>query len=61
MRAILLAILNLGRARHPHVLHVGSGFCALSAFKLPAPITPAGIDSKYHLKMIYLRRRFNKS
>ncbi|AUU89719.1 hypothetical protein CRX67_17995 [Enterobacteriaceae bacterium A-F18] len=24
----------------PHVLHVRSGFCALSVFNQPAPITP---------------------
>ncbi|OPW90387.1 hypothetical protein BZK41_22780 [Citrobacter sp. A316] len=29
-----------GSARNPHVLRVRSGFCALSVFKLPAPITP---------------------
>ncbi|EFE07994.1 hypothetical protein CIT292_08512 [Citrobacter youngae ATCC 29220] len=45
IRAILLAILNLGSARNPHVLRVRSGFCALSVFKLPAPITPTGIGS----------------
>ncbi|RLY99947.1 L-asparaginase [Yersinia enterocolitica] len=40
-QAILLAILSLGSARTPHVLqHVRSGFCALSALKLPATIMP---------------------
>ncbi|POT54956.1 hypothetical protein C3432_23975 [Citrobacter amalonaticus] len=34
--------LNLGNARHPHVLRVRSGCCGLSVFKLPAPITPGG-------------------
>ncbi|ATY01110.1 hypothetical protein AL497_25030 [Klebsiella aerogenes] len=46
IRAILLAILNLGSAQNPHVLRVRSGFCALSVFKLAAPITPTGIGSK---------------
>ncbi|ATG04131.1 DNA metabolism protein [Lelliottia amnigena] len=41
-KAILLAILNLGSARNPHVLRVRSGCCALSVFKLSAPITPSG-------------------
>ncbi|OWP47106.1 hypothetical protein CEG88_03725 [Klebsiella aerogenes] len=42
----MLAILNLGSTRNPHVLRVRSGFCALSVFKLAAPITPTGIGSK---------------
>ncbi|ECJ4225032.1 L-asparaginase [Salmonella enterica subsp. enterica] len=33
MRAILLAILVLGSAQNPHVLHIRSGFCALSVSK----------------------------
>ncbi|POU59301.1 hypothetical protein C3384_07235 [Klebsiella aerogenes] len=45
IRAILLAILNQGSARNPHVLRVRSGFCALSVFKLAAPITLTGIGS----------------
>ncbi|EAB7707994.1 L-asparaginase [Salmonella enterica subsp. enterica serovar Elisabethville] len=45
MRAILLAILDLGSAQNPHVLRVRSGFCALSVSKLAAPITPSGIGS----------------
>ncbi|PHZ29287.1 L-asparaginase [Yersinia bercovieri] len=40
VQAILFAILNLGSARNPHVLCVRSGFCALSASKLAATITP---------------------
>ncbi|OZU32227.1 hypothetical protein CCO52_04685 [Salmonella enterica subsp. enterica serovar Bergen] len=46
IRAILLAILDLGSAQNPHVLRVRSGFCALSVSKLAAPITPTGIVSK---------------
>ncbi|TGC86150.1 hypothetical protein C9F02_11860, partial [Salmonella enterica subsp. enterica serovar Wilhelmsburg] len=46
IRAILLAILDLGSAQNPHVLRVRSGFCALSVSKLAAPITPGGIGSK---------------
>ncbi|OZU01987.1 hypothetical protein CCO45_15220 [Salmonella enterica subsp. enterica serovar Ealing] len=45
IRAILLAILDLGSAQNPHVLRVRSGFCALSVSKLAAPITPGGIGS----------------
>ncbi|ATY91766.1 DNA metabolism protein [Pectobacterium atrosepticum] len=30
-------------ANNPHVLRVRSGFCALSASKLAAPITPTGM------------------
>ncbi|EBH8755553.1 L-asparaginase [Salmonella enterica subsp. enterica] len=45
MRAILLAILDLGSAQNPHVLRVRSGFYALSVSKLAAPITPGGIGS----------------
>ncbi|AYH46983.1 hypothetical protein B6N31_04270 [Dickeya fangzhongdai] len=41
-RAILLAILNPGSARTPHVLRVRSGFCALPVSKLAAPMTPIG-------------------
>ncbi|PDQ08157.1 hypothetical protein CJZ73_21085 [Salmonella enterica subsp. enterica serovar Enteritidis] len=37
IRAILLAILDLGSAQNPHVLRVRSGFCALSVSKLAAP------------------------
>ncbi|ATM97276.1 L-asparaginase [Yersinia frederiksenii] len=37
---MLFAILNLGGALNPHVLHVRSGFCALSASKLSATMTP---------------------
>ncbi|ASG16698.1 hypothetical protein LFZ25_12475 [Salmonella enterica subsp. enterica serovar Macclesfield str. S-1643] len=36
----------VGSAQNPHVLRVRSGFSALSVAKLPAPITPTGIDSK---------------
>ncbi|THE39100.1 L-asparaginase [Citrobacter murliniae] len=32
--------MNQGSARNPQVLSVHSGFCALSVFKLSAPITP---------------------
>lgn len=39
-RAILLATLNAGSARNPHVLYVRSGYCALSVSKLTATITP---------------------
>ncbi|MJY34507.1 hypothetical protein DSS49_21060 [Salmonella enterica subsp. enterica] len=46
IRAILLAILDLGSAQNPHVLRVRSGFCALSVSKLAASITPGGIVSK---------------
>ncbi|MBW5994178.1 hypothetical protein CF038_16180 [Klebsiella michiganensis] len=46
IRTISLAILDLGSARNPHVLHVRSGFSALSVSKLAAPITPTGIGSK---------------
>ncbi|EDT4514783.1 hypothetical protein BCZ47_004301, partial [Salmonella enterica subsp. enterica serovar Saintpaul] len=46
IRAILLAILDLGSAQNPHVLRVRSGFCALPRSKLAAPITPGGIVSK---------------
>ncbi|OVU38910.1 hypothetical protein BME18_06750 [Klebsiella michiganensis] len=46
IRAISLAILDLGSARNPHVLRVRSGFSALSVSKLAAPITPTGIGSK---------------
>ncbi|TPE11846.1 hypothetical protein FJP62_19445 [Pantoea vagans] len=35
----LLARFRLGSARHPHVLRVRSGGCALSARNLPAPPT----------------------
>ncbi|EBX5572968.1 hypothetical protein DSN37_23535 [Salmonella enterica subsp. enterica serovar Kuessel] len=45
IRAILLAILDLGSAQNPHVLRVRSGFYALSVSKLAAPITPGGIGS----------------
>ncbi|ATZ92830.1 DNA metabolism protein [Dickeya fangzhongdai] len=38
--------MDLGSARTPHVLRVRSGFCALSASKLAAPMTPIGIGSK---------------
>ncbi|ATX92525.1 hypothetical protein BZK40_09190 [Citrobacter portucalensis] len=40
IRAILLAISNLGSAQNPHVLRVRSGSSALAVFKLSAPITP---------------------
>ncbi|EBE7170815.1 hypothetical protein CV295_07330 [Salmonella enterica] len=46
IRAILLAILDLGSAQNPHVLRVRSGFCALPRSKMAAPITPGGIVSK---------------
>ncbi|EBA0280542.1 hypothetical protein FGT88_05635 [Salmonella enterica] len=36
----------MGSAQNPHVLRVRSGFSALSVAKLPATITPTGIDSK---------------
>ncbi|MDU3077304.1 MAG: hypothetical protein E7B29_13570, partial [Mixta calida] len=52
-RAILLAIFNLGSARNPHVLRVRSGFCALSVFKLPAPITLTGIGSNLFFAMYF--------
>ncbi|ECG0707816.1 DNA metabolism protein [Salmonella enterica subsp. salamae] len=42
-KAISLAILTLGSARHPHVLRVRSGGCALADPKLAAPMTPSGI------------------
>ncbi|AVH82059.1 DNA metabolism protein [Citrobacter sp. FDAARGOS_156] len=32
--------MNPGSARHPHVLRVRSGGCALSGLKLTSPITP---------------------
>ncbi|AVV20367.1 DNA metabolism protein [Salmonella enterica subsp. enterica] len=32
-----------GSARHPHVLRVRSGGCALVGPKLAAPMTPSGI------------------
>ncbi|AXD39572.1 DNA metabolism protein [Salmonella enterica] len=32
-----------GSARHPHVLCVRSGGCALADSKLAAPMTPSGI------------------
>ncbi|OVZ93498.1 L-asparaginase [Yersinia frederiksenii] len=35
-----MAILNLSSAQNPHVLSVRCGFCALSASKLTATITP---------------------
>ncbi|SFO45833.1 DNA replication and repair protein RecF [Candidatus Pantoea varia] len=40
----LLVRLWLGSARHPHVLRVRSGGCALSARNLPAPPTALNID-----------------
>ncbi|ARA74730.1 hypothetical protein B5S52_02020 [Pectobacterium brasiliense] len=46
---MLLAILNLGSARNPHVLRVRSGFCALSESKLSAPITPSRIGSRFQV------------
>lgn len=42
-KAISLAILTPGSARHPHVLRVRSGGCALVDPKLAAPMTPSGI------------------
>ncbi len=42
IRAISLAILNLGSAHNPHVLRVRSGFSALSVSKLAAQIMPDG-------------------
>ncbi|EAO9999430.1 DNA metabolism protein [Salmonella enterica subsp. houtenae serovar 40:z4,z32:-] len=39
-KAISLAILQPGSARHPHVLRVRSGGCTLADDKLAAPITP---------------------
>ncbi|RAH28289.1 hypothetical protein DOT37_18465 [Pantoea agglomerans] len=39
----LLVRLWLGSARHPHVLRVRSGGCALSARNLPAPPTALSI------------------
>ncbi|TSH79808.1 hypothetical protein FOV68_18915 [Pantoea sp. paga] len=39
----LLARLRLGSARHPHVLRVRSGGCALSARNLPAPPTALSV------------------
>ncbi|PAC13714.1 DNA metabolism protein [Enterobacter sp. 10-1] len=44
-KAISLAILTPGSARHPHVLRVRSGGCALADRKLAAAITPPGIFS----------------
>ncbi|TKU44320.1 hypothetical protein FDW94_13550 [Citrobacter sp. wls757] len=38
-RTILLVILGPGSARHPHVLRVRSGGCALAGPKLTSPIT----------------------
>ncbi|NAT79972.1 L-asparaginase [Dickeya dadantii] len=38
----LLAILDLGSARNPHVLRVRSGFCVLSASKLAAQLRLLG-------------------
>ncbi|EAA9734706.1 hypothetical protein CBJ71_10060 [Salmonella enterica] len=58
IRAILLAILDLGSAQNPHVLRVRSGFCALSVSKLTAPITPGGIGSK---SILFFARRINYS
>ncbi|MBW5961541.1 hypothetical protein CFM97_14550 [Klebsiella michiganensis] len=49
IRAILLAILNLGSAQNPHVLRVRSGSSALAVFKLSAPMTPTGIGFEYWL------------
>ncbi|QCA02936.1 hypothetical protein EGO56_01640 [Pantoea vagans] len=40
----LLARFRLGSARHPHVLRVRSGGCALSARNLAAPPTALSID-----------------
>ncbi|KAA1143474.1 hypothetical protein FJV48_13640 [Citrobacter freundii] len=42
-KAISLAILMSGSARHPHVLRVRSGGCALVAPKLAAPIAPSPV------------------
>ena len=42
IRAILLAILNLGSAQNPHVLRVRSGSSALAVFKLSTPMTLDG-------------------
>ncbi|TKU57857.1 hypothetical protein FDX05_14820 [Citrobacter sp. wls715] len=42
-KAISLAILMSGSARHPHVLRVRSGGCALAAPKLAAPIAPSPV------------------
>ncbi|ASG43997.1 L-asparaginase [Citrobacter freundii] len=42
---MLFAILPLGSAHNPHVLHVRCGCSALSADKLAATITLTGIDS----------------
>ena len=39
----LLARLRLGSARHPHVLRVRSGGCALSARNLAAPPTALSV------------------
>ncbi|TXL77397.1 hypothetical protein D9O29_15695 [Pantoea vagans] len=42
----LLARLRLGSARHPHVLRVRSGGCALSARNLAAPPTAFESDAE---------------
>ncbi|KAA0539927.1 hypothetical protein GRP89_17630 [Citrobacter freundii] len=42
-KAISLAILMSGSARHPLVLRVRSGGCALVAPKLAAPIAPSPV------------------
>ena len=59
IRAISLAILDLGSVRNPHVLRVRSGFTALSVSKLAAPITPNGIGSKYQCFFIRKNSRRN--
>ncbi|APZ58159.1 hypothetical protein AW74_18450 [Salmonella enterica subsp. enterica serovar Montevideo str. CDC 2011K-1674] len=61
MRAILLAILDLGSAQNPHVLRVRSGFCALSVSKLAAPITPNGIGSKIIARHSWVIKTVNHS
>ncbi|AWT19564.1 DNA metabolism protein [Klebsiella oxytoca] len=38
----MLAILNPGSARNPHVLRVRSGCCALSGSRLTPPMTHTG-------------------
>ncbi|HBH63663.1 MAG TPA: L-asparaginase [Erwinia persicina] len=39
----MFVILNPVSAQNPHVRRVRSGSCALSVFKLPAPVTPMGL------------------
>ncbi len=56
LKTTLLAILNLGSARHPRVLRVRSGVCALSVFKLASTLTFSTVNGSKDLILPRIER-----